>query len=343
MGFDPHPLLTAYVENPDGVPIGPTLEAVAGMHGVRGAAAATSAPYAGSPRTVRAATDASGSHAVPAERASVTAGFFATLGVPIRAGREFSAQDAPAARTAMVNETLARRLFEGQTPVGARVWIADVPHEIVGVAADYANSPPQVRVPAAKVFLPLPPGSRALKGVHLLVRADGDPGPLAEAVRKRAREAAAGSSSPSAYTFDQIVALMGQEMLVGTAPLFPLIAIGTLLTAAGIYGVLAFAITRRARELAVRVAIGATRRDIAWLVASHALRLVAAGGALGLAVTFALGRVVRAIGGAGSVFDPEPHVFVAPALVVLAIAAIATWVPSRRATRIDPASVLRAL
>jgi ABC-type antimicrobial peptide transport system permease subunit len=343
MGFDPRPLLTAYVENPGGVPIGQTLDAVARIRGVRGVAAATSAPYAGSPRTVRAATDAGGSHAVPAERTSVTAGFFATLGVPIRAGREFSAQDAPAARAAVVNETLARRLFAGRTPVGARVWIADVPHEIVGVVADYANSPSQVRVPAPKVFLPLPAASRALNDVHLLVRADGEPGPLTEAVRKQAREAAAGSTSPRAYTFDQIVAVMGQEMLVGTAPLVPLIAIGALLTAAGIYGVLAFAITRRARELAVRVAIGATRRNIAWLVSAHALRLVAAGGLLGLAVTFALGRVVRAVGGAGSVLDPEPHVFVAPALIVIAIAALATWVPLRRATRIDPAAVLRTL
>ena len=131
-------------------------------------------------------------------------------------------------------------------------------------------------------------------------------------------------------------------MLVGTAPLVPLIAIGTLLTAAGIYGVLAFALTRRSRELAVRMAIGASPRDVVRLVAAHTVRLVLAGSAIGIGVTFVLSRIVRAAGGAGSLFDPAPHVFVWPVLAVIAIGAVATWVPSRRALRINPAVLLRA-
>jgi putative ABC transport system permease protein len=132
-----------------------------------------------------------------------------------------------------------------------------------------------------------------------------------------------------------------QELLVGTAPLLPLIAIGMLLTTAGIYGVLAFAIARRARELAVRMAIGATARDLARLVSAHSLRLVAAGIACGIALTFALSRIVRASGGAGTIYDPDWPAFAAPVLIVAAIGALATFVPSRRAMRIDPAAVLR--
>jgi ABC-type antimicrobial peptide transport system permease subunit len=144
------------------------------------------------------------------------------------------------------------------------------------------------------------------------------------------------------YTFDQIITIIGQEMLVGTAPLFPLIAVGTMLTAAGIYGVLAFAITRRSRELAVRIAIGATGGDVVRLVTAHTVRLIAIGTLLGTGTTFALSRVVRAVGGAGSIFDPPVEVFFAPLLVVVAIGALATWIPARRALKIDPSILLRA-
>jgi putative ABC transport system permease protein len=343
MGFNPHPLMVAYVENPDGVPIGATLDALAGTRGVAAVAAATVAPYAGTPRQIRVATDASGSNAVPADRGVVTTAFFATLGVPLRAGRVFTAQDAEATHAAVVNETLARRLFKGQNAIGARVWIGETAHDIVGVVADYANNPLQLRGSDPKVFLPLLDASRAIKGLFFLVRADGDPAALVQPVRRQARDAAAGSTAPRAYTFDQIVAVMGQEMLVGTAPLLPLISIAALLTTAGIYGVLAFAIARRSRELAVRVAIGATSADIVRLVTMQSAKIVGVGGAAGLAATFALGQLVRASGGAGSVFDPPGHVFVAPALMLIVIAAIATWVPSRRATRIDPSVLLRTL
>jgi ABC-type antimicrobial peptide transport system permease subunit len=130
-------------------------------------------------------------------------------------------------------------------------------------------------------------------------------------------------------------------MLTGTAPLAPLVATGMLLTAAGIYGVLAFAITRRSKELAVRVAIGASGRDVVRLVCAHSLRLIAVGIVLGVGATFALTRVARASGGGGSVFDPGWSAFAVPALIVLAIGALATWIPSRRALKINPAVLLR--
>ena len=105
---------------------------------------------------------------------------------------------------------------------------------------------------------------------------------------------------------------------------------------------LAFAITRRSRELAVRMAVGATSADVVRLVTAHTLRLVGIGAALGIALTFGLSRVVRAVGGAGSIFDPALHVFVWPVVAVIVIGAIATWVPARRALRINPAVLLRS-
>jgi ABC-type antimicrobial peptide transport system permease subunit len=185
-------------------------------------------------------------------------------------------------------------------------------------------------------------GHRAARQLQFIIRAQGDPAPLVATVRREVAGAAAGTVAANVYTFDQIITIIGQEMLVGTAPLFPLIAVGTMLTAAGIYGVLAFAIARRSRELAVRIAIGATGRDVVALVTTHSLRLVAIGTALGIATTFALSRVVRASGGAGSIFDPSMTVFFVPIVVVVAIGGLATWIPARRALRIDPSILLRA-
>ena len=185
--------------------------------------------------------------------------------------------------------------------------------------------------------------AKDMKRVSLLIRAAGDPMPLVPIVRRDVRDAAAGNAVTSSYTFDRIRTVMGQEILVGTAPLFPLIAIGMLLTAAGIYGVLAFSITRRSKQLAVRVAIGATGRDVIRLVTSQSLRLVALGCTLGVAVTFVLARVVRASGGAGTPYDPSWPIFAIPVLIIVGIGALATWIPSRRALKINPASLLRTV
>jgi predicted permease len=339
MGFASAPLMTAAIENRAGVPPGPVLDILSHLPGVASAAAATALPYAGGGRQEQVAADAGGANGVLASRSTISPAFFSTLGVAIRAGRSFSTADSPANRTAIVNETLSRRLG---IAVGHKIWIGQAPYDVVGVVADYASNPSQARMPGLKVFLPLAPDARGPARLLFVIRAEGDPAPLVEAVRREARKAAPGTFVASAYTFDQFIRMASQEMLIGTAPLAPLIAIGTLLTAAGIYGVLAFALARRSRELAVRMALGATPRDVVRLVASHTVRLVVTGSALGIGVTFALARIVRASGGAGSLYDPEAHVFVWPILAVLVIGAVATWVPSRRAVKINPAVLLRS-
>ena len=191
------------------------------------------------------------------------------------------------------------------------------------------------------MFVPLALDGAPVKQMQLLVRAAGDPAPLLQTVRRELRNAAAGNTIPTSFTFDQIALTSAQEILVGTAPLVPLIAIGMLLTTAGIYGVLAFAIARRSRELAVRVAIGATGRDLVRLVTAHSARLVLIGTACGIGLTLALSRIVRASGGAGSVYDPDWPSFAVPVVIVATIGAVATLIPSRRATKIDPAVLLR--
>ena len=342
MGFSARPLLAVVVERPAGVTPAAVLEVLRGLPGVAAAAAATNLPYTGSGQQERAAVDAAGGNGVTVRRTEVTADFFASLGVPVRAGRAFTNHDRPSAGIAIVNETLGRQLFQERASIGQRVWVGSTAYEIVGVVADYADSPQNARTPQGKLFVPLAidvPGPRWL---HFVVRADGDPAALVASIRREVRGAAPGLRIANLYTFEQIIMVMGQEMLVGTAPLFPLIAVGTLLTAAGIYGVLAFAITRRSRELAVRIAIGATGRDVIGLVTAQTLRLVAIGTVLGTGLTFALARIVRAVGGAGTVFDPRGLVFLTPIVVLVGIGVLATWIPARRALKINPSILLRS-
>jgi hypothetical protein len=303
-------------------------------------AASTSVPYTEYAHQLPITTDAAGSNAVRAEQAAISASFFSTLDVPLRAGRGFTLEDSTVSRTAIVNEALARRLFPGRNAVAERIWIAQTSYDIVGVVADYGDHWFETRHAAPKIFLPLTTDSTVLKRLPVVVRAAA-PALLKQAVRRELRDAAAGTVVTGIFTFDEITEVAGEEMLVGTAPLVPLIAIGMLLTMAGVYGVLAFAITRRSRELALRVAIGATAGDVVRLVTAHSLRLLMTGATAGIGLTFALARVVRANGGAGSIYDPPWQAFVVPILIVAVIGLLATWIPSRRALTISPATLLR--
>jgi hypothetical protein len=217
-----------------------------------------------------------------------------------------------------------------------------VPYDVVGVVGDYMSNPVESRLTTPKIFLPLPTDAKNITEVRFLIRASGDPALLVDPVRRALRNGPPGITVRNAFTIRRILIVQGQEYLAGTAPLFTLVVIGMMLTSSGIYGVLAFAIARRSRELAIRVAIGAARGNQIALVMAHSLRLVLMGSALGIALTFGLSRLVRAAGGAGSLFDPPWPAFVIPVAIVVIAAILATWIPARRALRVNPASLLKA-
>ena len=345
MGFDTRPMLSSGVENPAGVPVETVLDALRSVGGVAEVAASTTVPFTSvGPRT-RVAVDGVDSEAVNAERAAITPSFFTALDVPVRAGRTFTARDTEKTRVAIVNEALARKLFgtsDSRTALGRRIRFDGTTYDIVGVTANFSNRSFFIEHDP-RVFLPLTLDPRALTRATLVVRAKDDPAPLVPTVRRAIRDGAPGTTVTSTYTFEAIKIVSGEEILLATAPLLPLIVIGLLLTTAGIYGVLAFAITRRARELAVRVAIGATSRDLAGLVAAHSARLFVMGMGVGVGFTFALTRIVRANGGGGSPFDADWTAFAVPTAMVAVVVALATWVPSRRVRKIDPAKLLRTI
>ena len=342
VGFSSTPLMSVRIENSKGVPTTKVLDVLNRLPGVAGTAASTSVPLSGGSSRERVATDAAGTNAVAVERADITSNFLDVLGVPMRAGRAFSAIDAPHGRIVIASESLARRLFPDRTAIGETVWLGTTPYDIVGIAADYSGNPMRALGDELRLFLPLARDSSDVQRVSFLVRAQSDPASLVEPARRQLKDEGVGTVV-NANTLDQFVRVVGSEILAGTVPLFPLIAIGMLLTSAGIYGVLAFALTRRARELAIRVAVGATGHDLARLIAVQTVRLVLVGAGAGLAGTLALVAVVRSSGGAGSIFDPSFYAFLAPLAIVLTIGALTTWLPARRASRVDPVVLLRSL
>jgi putative ABC transport system permease protein len=341
LGFATRSLIAVTVENAAGVDSAQVLDLMKRQPGVVSAAAATSAPMSGVPDLRSASIDGTEAGAVRAEVVRVSDAFFSTIGVPLRAGRPFFAADGTKTTSvAIVNETLARRLWAGTSAVGADVRFDGASYTVIGIVSDYRRFP--LSIAPASLYLPLSPDRSAATRLQFMVRAPVAAGPLLEELRRDIRRIGTGHTVTTASVVDQMIAIGGREILTGTYPLVPLIAIGLMLTAAGVYAVLAFAVTRRSREFAVRMAIGAAAVDLLAAVAGQSLRLLLMGTSLGILVTFALSRVVRAIGGAGSFLDtPAWPAFVIPAAIISMVTVLATWIPSRRALRLDPSTLLR--
>jgi len=271
---------------------------------------------------------------------AVDESYFATFRVPILEGRAFTAaDDGRAGDVAIVSEGMARRYWPGRSPVGARFtmggddWIT-----VVGVAADVRTFGLTRRPPDAQVYLPF--RQSPWRGFVVGARVGGD---LAQTVADlKAQVYAIDADQP----VDEITTAAAKlreslaEPRFYTFLLGAFAALALLLAAVGLYGVLAYLVGRRTHEIGVRVALGGRRADILRLVFGQAMRLVAAGIALGVAGAAAVTRLLGSLLFGVSPTDPLTLAAVAAALAV--VAAVATVVPARRATRVDPMVALRS-
>ena len=339
-GFDPAPVLTARVENQRGVDVARVLETVRRVPGIVAAAAGTAPPLASSGEEVRV-SDAAGTVTVSAERAQISADYFATLDLPLRAGRTFVESDmSSASRIVIVDELLARQLWPARDSSPERLVFEGQSFEVVGVVGSHANRPLGMRTP--RLYLPYAGKDKPPASVQIIARSAGDPSPAARGIRLAVPELGLGYTVPSSFAYRSMIEVGAQEVLAMTFVMSPLLAIGLFLTATGIFGVLGYTVSRRSRELALRVALGATRSSIAGRVITHTAGLLLVGAAAGIGGTFALTRLVRAAGGGGSPFDtPGWEAFAIPVAIIVTVGAIATWIPTRRALAIDPARLLR--
>jgi predicted permease len=273
----------------------------------------------------------------------VTPAYFRTLGIPLRRGREFDSRDQPGATpVAIINEAFARKLWPeyplGVDPVGQRALLGsrNLVAEIVGIVGDVHESALDLE-PRPMLYWALkqsPPGF-----AMLAVRSDGDAARLAPVVTAVVRELDRDLPVSSIRTMTEIVETSeGQRQLI-LAMLGLFAGIALVLALIGIYGTIAYAVAQRSRELAIRRALGAQRGDILRLVLSQGLTLALVGIAIGVGGALGLTRLLRDL--LFGVSATDPLTFAAIGALFLATAAAATYIPARRASRIDPMLVLR--
>ncbi len=315
------------------------LERVRALPGVRAAAVASNVPLTSPPYTT---FQIAGRPAGPGEDVqpfAVSADYFRAMGIPLVRGRVFGPQDGPGApRVAVVGAEAARRFWPGRDPIGARITTGDTAEymTVVGVVADVrqeelaAKPYPQLYAVAAQ---------QPARAMYLAVRTAGDPGALAGPVRRLV--AALDPQLPvyGVSTMDERVGRSVARPRV-TASLVVLFgALALALAAFGIYGVVALAVAQRTRELGVRLAIGARPGDVVRLVVRQEMRPALGGVALGLVAAAAASRLLAGLlYGVGAA---DPATFAAVAVFLAGVAAAATWMPARRATRVSPLDALR--
>jgi predicted permease len=270
--------------------------------------------------------------------------FFKTLRVPLLQGRDFALRDdASAPAVAIINVTMARFYFGHGSPVGKRLSFRGPQGgeiEVVGVAEDIKYNSLREATPRV-IYLPYlqtPPASLPF-GMTLEVSTTGTPESYAGSVRDAMRTVASDLPILGFTTLvEEVNRSLGQERLVAElSTFFGLLAL--ILASIGLYGVTTYMVTRRTSEIGIRIALGAQPRDVLWMVLREALELVAMGTACGLPLAVIFANLISSQLYGISPYDPWA-VCVAIAVLV-SVAAIASFIPARRATKVDPMVALR--
>ena len=265
--------------------------------------------------------------------------YFSTVGIPFVSGRDFTERDtAQSPRVAIISESIARRYFPNESPLGKRLGYDDLDTEIVGVVRD--ARPTLHTEPNAMVYFPTSqPPNFAASPHAIAVRVAGDAGIAVPAVRTAIQRAAPSLLLDSVTTMsaalDRDVAR--ERLIAYLAGTFAFLAL--LLACIGLYGVLSYTVARRTQEIGVRMALGAGPGDLTRMVIGDGSRVVLAGLALGILVAIIVGRLVATL--LRGVSSSDPITFVAVAGSLMAVALTASYFPARRASRIDPATALR--
>ncbi|HEX5436437.1 MAG TPA: ADOP family duplicated permease [Gemmatimonadaceae bacterium] len=329
---------------------------VQALPGVRAASLAYTAPFLGSfswpdfivPNSVKneQASGGGGPHHPLLDINDVSPGFFAALGTPLVRGRAFTRADEQSGiPVAIINQTMAHDLWPSGNAIGQCIQVGGVHtraakapcSEIIGIARD-THARTLREAPRWAYFAPT--AAHDVDGTHLLlVRTAGDPRTLLPAIRHSMQATAANLPYADVRTMSNIIAPQTRPWLLGTTmfTLFGVIAL--VLALCGLYGVFSYAVEQRQRELGVRVAFGARSADITRLIVGEGVRAGAIGVALGLVGAMAVGRALESLLVGVSWLDVS--VLVAMSGLMLATTVVATYLPARRAARVDPTTLLR--
>ncbi|HYN09999.1 MAG TPA: ABC transporter permease [Vicinamibacterales bacterium] len=316
------------------------IEQVRTLPGVVSAAAVKDPPFRGNGERngfgIPGRPVPAGQDAPSAATIHVSDGYFRTIGARIVDGREFTPQDRfDAPFVVVVNEAFARQFFPGERAVGHRI-LRGAPVEIVGVVNDIRQV--ALAEPARPTMYVHNLQNSRVK-TTIVARAQGDPLALAGAIREAIWSIDPQQSITGIFTFDESVSRALARPRLVTVLLLSFGGVGLLLGAVGIYGILAFLVQQRRSEIGVRLALGARPVDVAASFVRRGLVLTVAGVAIGLAGALLLSRYLEAV--LYGVRPTDPATFAGVAVMLLVAAALASWLPARRAARVDPAATLR--
>jgi predicted permease len=277
---------------------------------------------------------------------SVMPGYFRTMKIPLRRGRAFTERDNAlnAPPVAMINESLARRLWpaypRGVDPVGQHLRIGvdqtSAGLEIVGIAGDVRDGG---LVQDAETELYLPTSLFRPQRAALIARADPDPERLVSAIRSQILSIDRDQPVTAVKTMDELLEISVGQQRVTLLLLGAFAGVAVLLAVVGLFGVISYSVAQRTREVGIRRALGAQQSDILRLIVGQGIGLTMAGVAIGIGGAFALTRVIKGL--LFGVSATDPATFVEAAALFVLIAFVASYLPARRATRIDPIAALR--
>jgi len=353
-GFNPDRLLTLQVflspvKYPEGdsnsaIVLHEMLERVRAVPGVRSAGVVNALPITGGPSTEFVIEGR------PAPRLGDEPGadirvadpeYFSAMSIPLLAGRSFTDHDtAGSARVVLINETLARTFWPNANPLGQRItmkdWGPPLTGEIVGVVGDVKGSGLDATV-GPMLYWPYTQFGQIFN--TMVVRTDGDPLRFTAAVKDRIWSVDKDQPVSRVQTMDQILSdsVARRRLYVVLLCVFAWVAL--LLAAAGIYGVVSYSVAQRTREIGIRVALGAERVDVLWLIVAQAAKLALTGELLGILLALGITRLMASLLFGTSAADP--FTFACVAILLSGVALVACYIPARRAMRVDPMVALR--
>ncbi len=271
--------------------------------------------------------------------------FFATAGISILEGREIGPQDSGnGQRVGVINETFARRFFPKANPIGRRVFVHDSSHPfdfvIVGVAADSKHGSVREK-PFPRFYAPFfnPEGNSPPTRATFVVHAFGSPSGVGSSIRSVVKDAAANLPPLTLETLDQSLAdsLATDRMITELSGAFGALAI--ILVCIGLYGIMAYAVSGRTNEIGIRVALGAQRSSVLWLVLKESLLLVVIGVVIGVPIVFAAGKWISSL--LFGVKPADPLALALATVLMFVVGVAACYMPAARAMRVDPMVALR--
>ena len=354
-GFDPENVLTMRVALPGRRYPEPQQSAtffreltqrVSALPGVEAAGAALSLPLGGSGETAGRSFIPEGRPLTPEEALQtdyfvVTPDYFKTMRIPVKTGRSFTDRDAAdTPKVVVINESIARRIFAGEDPIGKRITVwrdEKFPREIVGIVSDVKitrldkEADYQIYVPHAQ--------DAGWGVMSLAVRTKGEPETLTSQVRGAIFSIDKNQPAYDIKTMDDVfsASVANTRLVMLLFGVFSMFAL--LLASIGIYGVIAYSIAQRTHEIGIRLALGAQTRDVLRMIVRQGMILALIGAGLGLAGTFAVTRVMRGL--LYGVSATDPLIFIGVSLLLTVVALLACYIPARRATKVDPMIALR--